>query len=898
MKRKTLIYSCFLLSLVTISQGKTALDASTCETKNPFNEYIGSTNGVDQFTGSASYLVPLIDLKTSGSLTYSVALKYSSNVYMMARTNSETSPTGWVGLGWALGTGRIECEHNGTMTDKDDEYSFVTGEDVISPIYFKKVSDDGGATFYVKYYLKDHPYWKVEKTKNGYFITGWRIIDESGTIYTYGDRGDPNLTGNSCNRNTLCWVDTKFVGAGFDGEPQKYPHTWDLAQISDPQGNWIRFKYAQDNGNVSYNPIATYPGWNPVNATYTRESHIQEIYTNSGNSATFTLAEKTPEEYYDFYEGLDNGKETAQPVYEKKYLKEIQIKNPFSKAPFIQKYNFEYGFLKSTYKLVNGTSAYTTKRLLNKIIATTGKGSTTEMLFTYNTDEIASSKCFGALKSAKNFLGGVMEWDYEKVVLNNVRSRFEFYDPDLKTIEMFGSSGGLLDWRNRVHIKTGQTSDGEDFYTINDPNGVLAGNAKKKCYVLKWQGTKWHLDTFIMILAIKEVTTSYNYFAILGQNTTTPGSVYGGSYIKLYYWNGEEWKEELSIDPTAMGLPAGSFNRVYPLKNAFYLGATNGALFHFTRDNATGIWSFYKIGDNLYELSTEMNEKGIWQVPPDDADFGIGGTTFVPEDLFWLDKFQHGKDFFRAGDNSIRRWNGENWTTYPFNGYGWFDMISNSNISISTGVVSFNIGTNKTRGIFGNGKFSADAFMNCQYESSSDSYRVYAFKFNGVKWESRFNFTDDAGYLYFDKKTDQISLSNNNIIRSKYIFRPRPAYKFKQYNVLSWDGKIWRNTLITGDVSGYEDIPELYSMHIFDDALSTDWSEYFDILKWNSKKWCFGSKVTIGINIYPGLEPEGAHYKNFIMKSYGGGSFQLAENDKKLNYTLWNGSYWTNVLKK
>lgn len=66
------------------------------ESVNPFNKYSTGATGVNQFTGTGQYTFSFI--KGPG-------LQYSSNVYVNAHGHNSIAPTGWVALGWRLGTG-------------------------------------------------------------------------------------------------------------------------------------------------------------------------------------------------------------------------------------------------------------------------------------------------------------------------------------------------------------------------------------------------------------------------------------------------------------------------------------------------------------------------------------------------------------------------------------------------------------------------------------------------------------------------------------------------------------------------------------------------------------------------------------------------------------------------
>ena len=101
---------------------------------NPFNQFMNPENGVDLYSGSASFEELLYTLTGRGGMNVPIKLRYSSNVHLNARARNDEAPTSWVGLGWQLSYGAIKCDHKGTITHNDDEYTYVSPEGVYSKI--------------------------------------------------------------------------------------------------------------------------------------------------------------------------------------------------------------------------------------------------------------------------------------------------------------------------------------------------------------------------------------------------------------------------------------------------------------------------------------------------------------------------------------------------------------------------------------------------------------------------------------------------------------------------------------------------------------------------------------------------------------------------------------------
>jgi len=103
-----------------------ALQTSS-EAVNPFNQFMAPSGGCDLYSGNAAFSIPLINLQGYNGTDVQVALSYSSNVTVNARSLNKIGSTSWVGLGWALQFGSIKCDHKGTPTHDDDEFYYIAG---------------------------------------------------------------------------------------------------------------------------------------------------------------------------------------------------------------------------------------------------------------------------------------------------------------------------------------------------------------------------------------------------------------------------------------------------------------------------------------------------------------------------------------------------------------------------------------------------------------------------------------------------------------------------------------------------------------------------------------------------------------------------------------------------
>jgi hypothetical protein len=813
---------------------KSSVEKTTGEAYNPFNEFVSTADVINKFTGTGTYSIPLQNLKTSGVLSYQLELKYSSNVNAMARTSNEAAPTGWVGLGWSMGGGSIECDHNGTMTDADDDYSFITGENVSTSILYKEG----------KYFLKYKPYWKVEKIKEGYYIKGWRLTDESGTRYTYGDCNDPNLTGNSCNWNTLCWVTTRFVGNGFAGEPVKYPYKWNLSEISDPQGNWIRFKYSQYNGDVSFDDGTgtTIGKWVPVIKNYTKESYLQEIYTNSGDVVQFTTAPKDREEYFIPYEGIPNCKETRQPVYETRYLKEILVKNLFSGVAYIKKYDFEYQTLRYEYKLQNSTTITSNKRLLSRIKSENSKSGITETVCGYYTNQYSTpSVNFGALKNVKNFIGGVTEWEYEQKYLFEWNNNRRHFLSEKKFPLPIGTVADPTIF-NRVQVKIGQTSDGDDFYTVYAPWPTV-DKMNHKCHVVKWTYSGWKEDVIDFGEDIVYVENSLDYFVVMNKGKTK---------LWVYFWNGEQWVQEFNKSTTDIGLGSTNFLRIYPNKNVFYTGNADGSIMCFRHDKGNGTWTYQAYPGNFYTCPNYESRNMYW--PKLDYDLQEEPNKDIP--MLWGESFYYGDNYITLGGYGVDTWNGEEWLGRKLIG----------------------------QACCGYGG-SHDAFVT----ESNREYR--AFKYNGLSWISN---VKGIGNTINETFFNGFYLGFFTFALNSFKMAGTASSDSRQW-VFNWSGNFWEYNYFW---SGPSDNC-IQGVWVKNDCLiesSENIEDYCKdrllIHKWDHKNWCWGKN--------DGSQPIGSNvdYTGWGWKDvWPGTTFQAVSTTTsdafgKMRFSLWNGCYW------
>jgi RHS repeat-associated protein len=172
---------------------------------------------VSEFTGAASFSLPLEVPAGPGGFQPDLTLAYNSQVVDQATTKAQAS---WVGMGWSLDGG-------GTIT-QDFTDGFTLTVNGISTKIMKEQNNP------VKLRLEDENFWKIEFLGSGN-TTYWKLWDKQGNVYTFTNIVNPySLTTN--------------------------PYQWNLTQMANQHGRIMRFNYDSESKTVS--------GEGRVTATY------------------------------------------------------------------------------------------------------------------------------------------------------------------------------------------------------------------------------------------------------------------------------------------------------------------------------------------------------------------------------------------------------------------------------------------------------------------------------------------------------------------------------------------------------------------------------------------------------------------------------------------------------
>ena len=236
----------------------------------------GTTQGgVNLFSGDASISIPLLSLPGRGGSDFSVSLNYSSNVHILMNTENQYQQASWVGAGWNLNFGAIMANLHQTKSYVDDEFYFFNGSTLTKIIKY----EPGDYTF------ENNPYWKIVPTISDDKIVGWKVTDENGTVYEYGDFQN-GFGPKQANRCVLHWGN--WVGNGVVAGEDYICYQWDISRIVDITGNnETNFYYYQEQENLS----------SQVTKKYTRASYLDYVIDSVGRKIKFCRDDRDPSEW-------------------------------------------------------------------------------------------------------------------------------------------------------------------------------------------------------------------------------------------------------------------------------------------------------------------------------------------------------------------------------------------------------------------------------------------------------------------------------------------------------------------------------------------------------------------------------------------------------------------------
>jgi len=424
---------------------KVGLYAQSAETGSPFNQYMSADAGVNPLSGTVSVSKTLASI-SAGDVQASFTMSYSGNVTQYVNNRNDVSPTGWLGLGWAMGFAKIICEHNSSMSLDDDSYYLLTAEGNRHKIV--KPDPQNGNT---KWWISGLPYWKIEPEivkdvnygNHKYdFIVGWIVTDDSGRKYRYGDflsKNDMESLGRNDFKNgkllgnatqyVLCWPDSYgMVGENLGGTPRLYPNVWNLQKMEDLKGSYLKYTYVQKLEALAFNG-------NKSTAKYTKECYLHQVESSDGDRVEFILKPKGEGAFKDEYLDLlgereinENDADAFVDPVERFYLDKVKFFGKNNKLLSVVELCYEalsfapnMKFGKNTVKMKND-SKYVKRILTSVVFTNSNKQVVDKESYEYNMDDSAAEGLnkppFGMMSAIQGANCGRIEFNYTYLNVN------------------------------------------------------------------------------------------------------------------------------------------------------------------------------------------------------------------------------------------------------------------------------------------------------------------------------------------------------------------------------------------------------------------------------------------------------------------------------------------------
>lgn len=628
------------------------------------------------YSGDMVYSHNLITLKGRNNMDITLTLNYSSNVLLNVRAGNDIAPTGWLGLGWRLGFGGIVCNHKGTKTHADDEFSWISTTGVSSRLFRKNNT----------FFLETEPYFKVETVDNNTdgIIDQWIITATDGIRYVYGNQSDSDE--RRATRYTFSWA--QHVGSGRNEEPQLFPYRWDICEIADGFNNKTQFYYSQKTEKLASG------NWQSVKE-YTKASYLSKVVNPQGKRVECILQSKGNECF-------DPNRINPEPdnyieMYEDSCLKEIKVYLHPRIHNAVKTYTFEYIHINET-----ELGTLYKKSLLSSINEYDGTGTTllTKTAFDYHTDmsyaDDTSSRYndnyhYGALHTISASGGSQISFEYTKKEITSSKqvcfdspggiwhcsrgtygpNHYPYYlvqgDRWVWLYTWNGSS-----WDNPIDQDDfGSTAGknfltaGHNFFTVGSsfddhPNDYMWGfhwNAKEWVYShIKVRDNDPVLFKDYQIdgqTRDKKVRLHDDYLVV----TTRVGDI-KDEYIFLFQWNGSYWESQDVVCGTNFGHKESK--SVYPMDE--HLVVLSGYDYVNVYDRIGDTWqlSSVKIGDaDIMPFNTNLYQDKYKEVFTGDNYFVVAFTDGDPDDN-------------NRAHVALFQWNGSYWETKPLkDGDGW-----------------------------------------------------------------------------------------------------------------------------------------------------------------------------------------------------------------------------------
>ena len=513
------------------------------------NDVMTLMNNVDLSSGSHAESFPLMSLDARNGLGIALSLEYSGRLEGSAKKENRLAQASPFGLGFDLNLPYVVSSHMGTSYLYDDSYT-LRFQGVVAKL-LPVGTQIGDTTVYVP--QTGEP-WKVMRLTAQYegrpTIIGWKVIDQSGYVYVFGDMDNAFQTRNS---TWLTFRYGNYVGSNCVVGDDIYPWRWELSCIRDADSlSYLSLSYDQDTVYLTVVDPQTGTTTTSSDHTYTRSVRLSSITSCTGSRISVLYTRRQDFQPYFAPYMFD--------YYDTVMVDRMIRYNP--RDSIVGELRFDHTYLNQEY------DAKYKKLLLGQIVAT--GHDTTEFLppttFEYYTDTSALE--FGRLSSITHGGGSVEEVLYSSLAdSSNFASLSSEGDiqppslPDAARAENYLSDGMFVGSRNPYVYRylLGYWNGYWDIDTVEIPFGAAQISTSDYGYAVfllpsdagilikSWRGGFWRTDTVDVDLTLRNHSSIYTgedcFVVTTGDNNAR--SVRQAAFV---VWNGSQWRGFRVVD--------------------------------------------------------------------------------------------------------------------------------------------------------------------------------------------------------------------------------------------------------------------------------------------------------------------------------------------------------------
>jgi RHS repeat-associated protein len=371
----------------------------------------GISESVNLFRGDVTLPLSLVSVTSRSGLEASASLLYVGPGPDDVDTWNLDAPTGPCGLGWRMGFDFIALDDRAGAAPTDRNY-YLVADGSSRRLFRTSVAGD-----YEEYELEQYEFWRIR-----YYPAEerWVIVKEDGGRYTYGGpSADPAA---SPVQYGVKWGGPQgnWRGSSVQSTGQwRFPVGWNLAEITSPWGDLIRFDYEND-----LEVVGTSAG-----LTYTRASRLARVTAPFGRVLTYHYGEKVYDTAIREYQipHVDPNAprlHAFQDRYDTRYLAAIEVTNAPDAASgageLVLGVRFDYDLVNIATGHEQDPDYY--KRYLTGVVMTTAEGlALPNYAFSYFNEPAAGlqdgNDRRGALRSVIHPAGGTSSYEFSKTLL-------------------------------------------------------------------------------------------------------------------------------------------------------------------------------------------------------------------------------------------------------------------------------------------------------------------------------------------------------------------------------------------------------------------------------------------------------------------------------------------------